>query len=139
MTASGLQLDRRSLENRRFAVNNQERSRSRETSEHVKTSGNDCKPSTKSPIPRARALGAKQHGGNSIRSVYGREFHYSASCGSTSSTAQGNFDQRKAMFELFESRPCCECVSESKSLPPSSINLSNSFEFSQWRKAEQLT
>ena len=54
----------------------------RETSEQVKTSENDRKPSTgKPPIPTASALFAKQNGGKSIpRCVYCKELHYSASC-----------------------------------------------------------
>ena len=51
----------------------------RETSEKVKTSENDRKPSTgKPPIPTASALFAKQNGGKNIpRCVYCKELHYS--------------------------------------------------------------
>ena len=56
--------------------------KARETSEQVKTSENDRKPSTgKPPIPNATRCIAKQNSGKNIpRCVYCHELHYSASC-----------------------------------------------------------
>ena len=86
----------------------------RETSEQVKTSENDRKPSTRKPqIPTASALFAKQNGGKNIpRCVYCKELHYSASCekGSKSCSTQGNFDERTKKFEVFGSRSDREFV-----------------------------
>jgi len=62
----------------------------RETSEQVKTSENDRKPSTgKPPIPTASALFVKQNGGKNIPcGVYCKELHYSASCEKVQNLAQ---------------------------------------------------
>ena len=77
----------------------------RETSEQVKTSENDRKPSTgKPPIPTASALFAKQNGGKNIpRCVYCKELHYSASCERVQ-----NLVQRKEI--LMKERRCLKCL-----------------------------
>ena len=77
----------------------------RETSEQVKTSENDRKPSTgKPPIPTASALFAKQNGGKNIpRCVYCKELHYSASCEKVQ-----NLVQRKEI--LMKERRCLKCL-----------------------------
>ena len=77
----------------------------RETSEQVKTSENDRKPSTrKPPIPTASALFAKQNGGKNIpRCVYCKELHYSASCEKVQ-----NLVQRKEI--LMKERRSLKCL-----------------------------
>ena len=77
----------------------------RETSEQVKTSENDRKPSTgKPPIPTASALFAKQNGGKNIpRCVYCKELHYSAPCEKVQ-----NLVQRKEI--LMKERRSLKCL-----------------------------
>ena len=53
----------------------------RETSKHVKTSEGSRKPLLgKPPIPSANSLVVNKVGGNAVKCVYCKEYHYSASC-----------------------------------------------------------
>ena len=76
----------------------------RETSEHVKTSEGSRKPPLgKPPIPSANSLVANTFGGNPVKCVYCKEYHYSASCERVK-------DPKKRKEILVKERRCLNCL-----------------------------
>ena len=76
----------------------------RETSEHAKTSEGSRKPPLgKPPIPSANSLVANKFGGNPMKCVYCKEYHYSSSCARVK-------DPNKCKEILVKERRCLNCL-----------------------------